>query len=204
MTPASFHPCVPRAETGPVDPVVIERYNTPGFVGCLSRVQFNGVAPLKSALRAVAQAKATPTDGQSDRQPAAALPVSYLGKLVESNCGASPLTIPPMSAATDPWHLDNTGEQNPKHSLPPNVPDFFHQDLCLISSEFHKAKRKRPLSQCSRTWKTIPSPILHSTRFHGNPSSNHCVILLTNKQTWRKAEPPWRRCWCLQSQIQNH
>ncbi|XP_033495010.1 contactin-associated protein-like 2a isoform X2 [Epinephelus lanceolatus] len=96
-------------ETGHIDPVVIERYNTPGFVGCLSRVQFNGVAPLKSALRTVSQAQATPTASQPDRQPAAASPVSYQGKLVESNCGASPLTIPPMSAATDPWRLDNTG-----------------------------------------------------------------------------------------------
>ncbi|XP_036413819.1 contactin-associated protein-like 2a [Colossoma macropomum] len=76
-------------ETGQIDPVLIEKYNTPGFVGCLSRVQFNSIAPLKAALRTQAPA-----------------PVSHQGKLVESNCGASPLTIPPMSAATDPWHLD--------------------------------------------------------------------------------------------------
>uniref|UniRef100_A0A8D3BRY1 Contactin associated protein 2 n=1 Tax=Scophthalmus maximus TaxID=52904 RepID=A0A8D3BRY1_SCOMX len=90
------------------------RYNTPGFVGCLSRVQFNGVAPLKSALR-------------SDRQPAVASPVSHQGKLVESNCGASPLTIPPMSAATDPWHLDNTGEE-------PEIADssFQGEAVCVI------------------------------------------------------------------------
>ncbi|KAM4533912.1 contactin-associated protein-like 2a isoform 1-T1 [Odontesthes bonariensis] len=93
-------------EIGHIDPVLIEQYNTPGFIGCLSRVQFNGVAPLKSALRTATQAQATPTAGQPDKQPAAASPVSYQGKLVESNCGASPLTIPPMSAATDPWHLD--------------------------------------------------------------------------------------------------
>uniref|UniRef100_A0AAR2JAD3 Contactin associated protein 2 n=1 Tax=Pygocentrus nattereri TaxID=42514 RepID=A0AAR2JAD3_PYGNA len=72
-----------------IDPVLIEKYNTPGFVGCLSRVQFNSIAPLKAALRTQVPA-----------------PVSHQGKLVESNCGASPLTIPPMSAATDPWHLD--------------------------------------------------------------------------------------------------
>uniref|UniRef100_A0A8C1GSC1 Contactin associated protein 2 n=1 Tax=Cyprinus carpio TaxID=7962 RepID=A0A8C1GSC1_CYPCA len=76
-------------ETGYIDPVLIEKYNTPGFVGCLSRVQFNSIAPLKAALRSRGSA-----------------PVSHQGKLVESNCGASPLTIPPMSAATDPWHLD--------------------------------------------------------------------------------------------------
>uniref|UniRef100_A0A8C1GRT2 Contactin associated protein 2 n=1 Tax=Cyprinus carpio TaxID=7962 RepID=A0A8C1GRT2_CYPCA len=79
-------------ETGYIDPVLIEKYNTPGFVGCLSRVQFNSIAPLKAALRSRGSA-----------------PVSHQGKLVESNCGASPLTIPPMSAATDPWHLDADG-----------------------------------------------------------------------------------------------
>lgn len=99
-----------RSETGDIDAVLIERYNTPGFIGCLSRVQFNGVAPLKSALRTAVQAQATQTASQPDRPPTPTLPVSYQGKLVESNCGASPLTIPPMSAATDPWRLDNTGE----------------------------------------------------------------------------------------------
>uniref|UniRef100_A0A674E0I1 Contactin associated protein 2 n=1 Tax=Salmo trutta TaxID=8032 RepID=A0A674E0I1_SALTR len=79
-------------ETGVIDPALIERYNTPGFIGCLSRVQFNGVTPLKTALRNLS------------------VPVSYQGKLVESNCGASPLTIPPMSAATDPWRLDSGAE----------------------------------------------------------------------------------------------
>ncbi|CAB1424769.1 unnamed protein product [Pleuronectes platessa] len=121
----------PHIETGHVDPVLIERYNTPGFVGCLSRVQFNGVAPLKSALRAAAQAKATPTDAQSDRQPAAALPVSYQGKLVESNCGASPLTIPPMSAATDPWHLDNTDAELPFNEERV-IPDGVNRDSAII------------------------------------------------------------------------
>ena len=85
--------------------MLVERFNTPGFIGCLSRVQFNGVAPLKSALRNPVPPQTPPTASQ----PAAASPVSFQGKLVESNCGASPLTIPPMSAATDPWHLDNTG-----------------------------------------------------------------------------------------------
>ncbi|MCJ8745758.1 hypothetical protein PDJAM_G00134040 [Pangasius djambal] len=76
-------------EIGPIDPVLIEKYNTPGFVGCLSRVQFNSIAPLKAALRSQL-----------------AVSVSHQGKLVESNCGASPLTISPMSANTDPWHLE--------------------------------------------------------------------------------------------------
>lgn len=76
-------------ETGQIDPILIERYNTPGFVGCLSRVQFNSVAPLKAALRS----------GQG-------APVSTHGILVPSNCGASPLTISPMSSAADPWHFE--------------------------------------------------------------------------------------------------
>ncbi|XP_049913213.1 contactin-associated protein-like 2a [Epinephelus moara] len=118
-------------ETGHIDPVVIERYNTPGFVGCLSRVQFNGVAPLKSALRTVSQAQATPTAGQPDRQPAAASPVSYQGKLVESNCGASPLTIPPMSAATDPWRLDNTDAEFPFNEERV-IPDGVNRDSAII------------------------------------------------------------------------
>ncbi|XP_069029335.1 contactin-associated protein-like 2b [Embiotoca jacksoni] len=79
-------------ETGQIDPILIERYNTPGFVGCLSRVQFNSVAPLKAALRS-----------------GMAAPVSTLGILVPSNCGASPLTISPMAAASDPWHMEAVG-----------------------------------------------------------------------------------------------
>uniref|UniRef100_A0AAY4AMQ7 Contactin associated protein like 2b n=1 Tax=Denticeps clupeoides TaxID=299321 RepID=A0AAY4AMQ7_9TELE len=74
-----------QLQVRPIDPVIIEKYNTPGFVGCLSRVQFNRVAPLKAALRSGISSTA-----------------SVQGVLVESNCGASPLTIPPMSAAYDP------------------------------------------------------------------------------------------------------
>uniref|UniRef100_A0A8C1TJ17 Contactin associated protein like 2b n=1 Tax=Cyprinus carpio TaxID=7962 RepID=A0A8C1TJ17_CYPCA len=77
-------------ETGQIDPVLIERYNTPGFVGCLSRVQFNRIAPLKAALRTGVPSTA-----------------SIQGVLVESNCGASPLTVPPMSAVFDPWDPDS-------------------------------------------------------------------------------------------------
>ncbi|XP_026876989.2 contactin-associated protein-like 2b isoform X1 [Electrophorus electricus] len=83
-------------ETGQIDPVLIERYNTPGFVGCLSRVHFNRIAPLKAALR-----------------PAVPSTVSVQGVLVESNCGALPLTVPPMSAAFDPWKPDSGGVQFP-------------------------------------------------------------------------------------------
>ncbi|KAK6310717.1 hypothetical protein J4Q44_G00187720 [Coregonus suidteri] len=79
-------------ETGQIDPVLIEKYNTPGFVGCLSRVNFNNIAPLKAALRSGIVA-----------------PVTTQGILVESNCGSSPLTISPMAAANDPWHMDSAG-----------------------------------------------------------------------------------------------
>uniref|UniRef100_A0A3Q3XHF7 Uncharacterized protein n=1 Tax=Mola mola TaxID=94237 RepID=A0A3Q3XHF7_MOLML len=83
-------------ETGQIDPILIERYNTPGFVGCLSRVQFNSVAPLKAALRS----------GQ-------AAPVSTHGILVPSNCGATPLTISSLTSATDPWNLEAAGAVYP-------------------------------------------------------------------------------------------
>uniref|UniRef100_A0A3Q3JRT7 Contactin associated protein like 2b n=1 Tax=Monopterus albus TaxID=43700 RepID=A0A3Q3JRT7_MONAL len=83
-------------ETGKIDPILIERYNTPGFVGCLSRVQLNSVAPLKAALRS-----------------GLAAPVSTHGILVPSNCGASPLTISPMASASDPWHIEGAGAAFP-------------------------------------------------------------------------------------------
>ncbi|XP_056155171.1 contactin-associated protein-like 2a, partial [Lampris incognitus] len=118
-------------ETGNIDPVLIEHYNTPGFIGCLSRVQFNGIAPLKSALRTPASAQPVPTDGQTDRQPVPIGPVSYQGKLIESNCGASPLTIPPMSAATDPWHLDNTDAEFPFNEERV-IPDGVNRNSAII------------------------------------------------------------------------
>uniref|UniRef100_A0A669BCU8 Contactin associated protein 2 n=1 Tax=Oreochromis niloticus TaxID=8128 RepID=A0A669BCU8_ORENI len=95
-------------ETGHIDPVIIEHYNTPGFIGCLSRVEFNGIAPLKSALRTAVKSQ---------------------GKLVESNCGASPLTIPPMSAATDPWHLDKTVFPFNEERV---IPDGVNRDSAII------------------------------------------------------------------------
>ncbi|XP_061777945.1 contactin-associated protein-like 2a isoform X3 [Nerophis ophidion] len=112
-------------ETGHVDPLVIERYNTPGFIGCLSRVQFNGVAPLKAALRSGS------ISTQATQTTAAASPASYQGKLLESNCGASPHTIPPMSAATDPWHLDNTDAEFPFNEERV-IPDGVNRDSAII------------------------------------------------------------------------
>ncbi|KAM6451538.1 contactin-associated protein-like 2 isoform 2-T2 [Liasis olivaceus] len=77
-------------ELGKIDPE-IHKYNTPGFSGCLSRVQFNQITPLKAALRQTNISSRIYTEG----------------KLVESNCGANPQTIQPMSSATDPWHPDS-------------------------------------------------------------------------------------------------
>ncbi|XP_072881480.1 contactin-associated protein-like 5 isoform X2 [Hemitrygon akajei] len=51
------------------------RENTEGFIGCLSSVQFNGIAPLKVALH----------------QPSSPT-ISIKGHLVESNCGSSALS----------------------------------------------------------------------------------------------------------------
>ncbi|KAG2458091.1 CNTP2 protein, partial [Polypterus senegalus] len=101
-------------ETGKLDPELIQKYNTPGFVGCLSRVQFNQIAPLKAALgsRSIS-------------------PVHIQGELVESNCGASPLTIPPMSAATDPWHLDSASPDFPLNEERV-IPDGVNRNSAII------------------------------------------------------------------------
>ncbi|XP_015679165.1 contactin-associated protein-like 2, partial [Protobothrops mucrosquamatus] len=69
----------------------IDKYNTRGFSGCLSRVQFNQITPLKAALRQTNISSHIYTEGE----------------LVESNCGANPQTIQPMSSTTDPWHPDS-------------------------------------------------------------------------------------------------
>ncbi|GAA6086603.1 contactin-associated protein-like 2 [Tachysurus ichikawai] len=100
-------------ETGPIDPVMIEKYNTPGFIGCLSRVQFNSIAPLKAALRSWHSVS-----------------ISHEGKLVESNCGASPLTVSPMSTNTDPWHL-NAGADFPFNEERV-VPDGVNRNSAVI------------------------------------------------------------------------
>jgi contactin associated protein-like 2 len=98
-------------ETGKIDQE-IHRYNTPGFTGCLSRVQFNHIAPLKAALR----------------QTNASAHVHIQGELVESNCGASPLTLSPMSSATDPWHLDHLDSGKVQNHLGP----LFYLNLSFL------------------------------------------------------------------------
>uniref|UniRef100_A0A2K5KD93 EGF-like domain-containing protein n=1 Tax=Colobus angolensis palliatus TaxID=336983 RepID=A0A2K5KD93_COLAP len=80
-------------ETGVIDPE-IQRYNTPGFSGCLSGVRFNNVAPLKTHFR---------TPRPMTAELAEALRVQ--GELSESNCGAMPRLISEVPPELDPWYL---------------------------------------------------------------------------------------------------
>ncbi|XP_019361270.1 PREDICTED: contactin-associated protein 1 isoform X1 [Gavialis gangeticus] len=75
-------------ETGVIDPE-IQRYNTPGFSGCLSGVKFNTIVPLKSIFR-----------------PSSTM-VHYniRGELVESNCASMPLSTMPIPPEMDPWYM---------------------------------------------------------------------------------------------------
>ncbi|NXQ42157.1 CNTP1 protein, partial [Catharus fuscescens] len=76
-------------ETGVIDPE-IQRYNTPGFSGCLSGVKFNTLVPLKAIFHPTSPLR----------------PYSIRGELVESSCASmlplSTLLIPPEM---DPWYM---------------------------------------------------------------------------------------------------
>ncbi|XP_068023182.1 contactin-associated protein 1 isoform X1 [Melanerpes formicivorus] len=76
-------------ETGVIDPE-IQRYNTPGFSGCLSGVKFNTLVPLKAIFR-----------------PTSVLqPYSIRGELVESSCASMlPLTTILIPPEMDPWYM---------------------------------------------------------------------------------------------------
>ncbi|NWI59732.1 CNTP1 protein, partial [Calyptomena viridis] len=76
-------------ETGVIDPE-IQRYNTPGFSGCLSGVKFNTLVPLKAIFH-----------------PTSALrPYSIRGELVESSCASVlPLTTILIPPEMDPWYM---------------------------------------------------------------------------------------------------
>lgn len=76
-----------------IDPE-IQRYNTPGFSGCLSGVRFNNVAPLKSHFR-------TPRPMTSELAEA----LRVQGELSESNCGAMPRLVSEVPPELDPWYL---------------------------------------------------------------------------------------------------
>lgn len=138
--------CFFLLETGQIDPILIERYNTPGFVGCLSRVQFNSVAPLKAALRS----------GQG-------APGSAKGILVPSNCGASPLTISPMASAADPWHFE-AGRHTQRSMTQNNETSWQHHIyqhvLCLCSWSSFPLQRGQGHRRGSRSelrccWRSI-------------------------------------------------
>ena len=90
--PPSFWAASP-SETGVIDPE-IQRYNTPGFSGCLSGVRFNNVAPLKTHFR---------TPRPMTAELAEALRVQ--GELSESNCGAMPRLVSEVPPELDPWYL---------------------------------------------------------------------------------------------------
>lgn len=91
-SPSLSGPASP-SETGVIDPE-IQRYNTPGFSGCLSGVRFNNVAPLKTHFR---------TPRPMTAELAEALRVQ--GELSESNCGAMPRLVAEVPPELDPWYL---------------------------------------------------------------------------------------------------
>lgn len=100
---ASFSATCP-SETGVIDPE-IQRYNTPGFSGCLSGVRFNNVAPLKTHFR-------TPRPMTAELAEA----MRVQGELSESNCGAMPRLFSEVPPELDPWYLPpgkslDTGEE---------------------------------------------------------------------------------------------
>lgn len=72
-----------------IDPE-IQRYNTPGFSGCLSGVKFNTLVPLKAIFRPTSVVR----------------PYSIRGELVESSCASMlPLTTILIPPEMDPWYM---------------------------------------------------------------------------------------------------
>ncbi|XP_069808570.1 contactin-associated protein 1 isoform X2 [Dendropsophus ebraccatus] len=75
-------------ETGTIDPDV-QKFNTPGFIGCLADVRFNNITPIRDIFRS----------------PRAAEVITVKGNLVESNCGAMPLKVYHIPYELDPWYM---------------------------------------------------------------------------------------------------
>lgn len=76
-----------------IDPE-IQRYNTPGFSGCLSGVKFNTLVPLKAIFRPTSVVR----------------PYSIRGELVESSCASMlPLTTILIPPEMDPWYMGTGG-----------------------------------------------------------------------------------------------
>ncbi|MEE6515759.1 hypothetical protein FKM82_024788, partial [Ascaphus truei] len=75
-------------ETGAMDPEV-QKFNTPGFAGCLADVRFNNITPIRDIFR--------PSNS--------AAVITVKGVIVESNCGAMPVQILQMPPDMDPWYM---------------------------------------------------------------------------------------------------
>lgn len=83
-----------------IDPE-IQRYNTPGFSGCLSGVKFNSIVPLKAIFRPTSIVQ----------------PYSVQGEVVESSCASMlPLTTILIPPEMDPWYM-GTGRVPLKHGM---------------------------------------------------------------------------------------
>ncbi|CAM9632557.1 unnamed protein product [Lampetra planeri] len=91
----------------PLEPEVAG-LNWRGFGGCLSRVQYNGRAPLKAALR---------------QGPHSSLVVTVTGRLVPSSCAAVPQTVAPVSPSTPyPWAHQHEAEEEEWSEDPVSTP----------------------------------------------------------------------------------
>uniref|UniRef100_A0A8C9SE52 Contactin associated protein 1 n=1 Tax=Scleropages formosus TaxID=113540 RepID=A0A8C9SE52_SCLFO len=81
-------------EVGDID-YEIKKHNSPGFVGCMSGVRYNIYAPLKAYFR------------PNETDP----PVTAMGFLEESNCGAYPSIMGVVPLEEDPWYTGPGGLQ---------------------------------------------------------------------------------------------
>ncbi|KAM4691876.1 contactin-associated protein 1 [Rhinophrynus dorsalis] len=75
-------------ETGYINPEV-QKFNTPGFKGCMADVRFNNITPIRDIFR---------TSNYADV-------ITVKGSLVESNCGAMPMQIFHIPYDMDPWFM---------------------------------------------------------------------------------------------------
>ncbi|KAM4622442.1 contactin-associated protein 1 [Discoglossus pictus] len=75
-------------ETGPMDSEV-QKFNTPGFRGCLADVRFNNITPIRDIFR--------PSNSGAV--------ITVKGSLVESNCAAMPMPLVLMPFDMDPWYM---------------------------------------------------------------------------------------------------
>ncbi|RXM35586.1 Contactin-associated protein 1, partial [Acipenser ruthenus] len=125
-------------ETGVIDPE-IQKFNTPGFTGCMSGVKFNNIAPLKAYFR----------PNQTDP------PITIMGELVESNCGAGLVVLPPIPLEIDPWytgpvfHINNIRSSCIKGSYHTNEPKAIESPSSVkpLTEEAPKKEQNLPKIQ---------------------------------------------------------